>query len=189
MRRCVGFLLAFWTAGPAPAPAQERSAAADWPTYNRDLAGTRYIAQNIHHELWDYNLPLAPGLFEIERGGERIPILAQVGKSAFTGSDVEDDRQLLRRGRRPAAARVEPAARRPGSIEGGRRARPGAGSPASSLLVKGSPVRDWSPGPRWSQPCLQSLRPSSVLKSWSTSSSRCAWRFRSRRCVAGSLLS
>ena len=29
--------------------------------------------QNIHHELWDYNLPPAPGLFEIERDGERIP--------------------------------------------------------------------------------------------------------------------
>ena len=39
--------------------------------------------QNIHHELWDYNLPPAPGLFEIERDGERIPALAQVGKSAF----------------------------------------------------------------------------------------------------------
>ena len=39
--------------------------------------------QNIHHELWDYNLPPAPGLFEIERDGERIPVLAQVGKSAF----------------------------------------------------------------------------------------------------------
>ena len=39
--------------------------------------------QNIHRELWDYNLPPAPGLFEIERDGERIPVLAQVGKSAF----------------------------------------------------------------------------------------------------------
>ena len=39
--------------------------------------------QNIHHELWDYNLPPSPGLLEIERDGERIPALAQVGKSAF----------------------------------------------------------------------------------------------------------
>ncbi len=45
-----------------------------------DLA---WYFQNIHHELWDYNLPPAPGLFEIERDGERIPALAQVGKSAF----------------------------------------------------------------------------------------------------------
>ena len=39
--------------------------------------------QNIHHELWDYNLPPAPGLLEIERDGERIPALAQVGKSGW----------------------------------------------------------------------------------------------------------
>ena len=39
--------------------------------------------QNIHHELWDYNLPPPPGLLEIERDGERIPAVAQVGKSAF----------------------------------------------------------------------------------------------------------
>ena len=39
--------------------------------------------QNIHHELWDYNLPPSPGLLEIERDGERIPALAQVGKSGW----------------------------------------------------------------------------------------------------------
>ena len=39
--------------------------------------------QNIHHELWDYNLPPAPGLLDIERDGERIPALAQVGKSGW----------------------------------------------------------------------------------------------------------
>ncbi|MDA1093613.1 MAG: PQQ-binding-like beta-propeller repeat protein [Acidobacteria bacterium] len=39
--------------------------------------------QNIHHDLWDYNLPPAPVLFEIEKGGERIPALAQSGKSGF----------------------------------------------------------------------------------------------------------
>ena len=39
--------------------------------------------QNIHHELWDYNLPPAPGLLDIERDGERIPAVAQVGKSGF----------------------------------------------------------------------------------------------------------
>ena len=31
----------------------------------------------------DYNLPPAPGLLDIERDGERIPALAQVGKSGF----------------------------------------------------------------------------------------------------------
>ena len=39
--------------------------------------------QNIHHELWDYNLPPAPGLFTIEQDGRTIPALAQVGKSGF----------------------------------------------------------------------------------------------------------
>ena len=39
--------------------------------------------QNIHRDLWDYNLPPAPGLLEIERDGERIPAVAQVGKSGF----------------------------------------------------------------------------------------------------------
>ena len=39
--------------------------------------------QNIRRELWDYNLPPAPGLLDIERDGERIPALAQVGKSGF----------------------------------------------------------------------------------------------------------
>ena len=39
--------------------------------------------QNIHHELWDYNLPPAPGLFNIQQDGQTIPALGQVGKSAF----------------------------------------------------------------------------------------------------------
>lgn len=39
--------------------------------------------QNIHHELWDYNLPPAPGLFNIQKDGQTIPALGQVGKSAF----------------------------------------------------------------------------------------------------------
>ena len=43
----------------------------------------KWYFQNIHHELWDYNLPPAPGLFTIERDGRTIPALAQVGKSAF----------------------------------------------------------------------------------------------------------
>ncbi len=39
--------------------------------------------QNVHHELWDYNLPPAPVLFDIQKDGETIPALAQVGKSGF----------------------------------------------------------------------------------------------------------
>jgi len=39
--------------------------------------------QNIRHELWDYNLPPAPGLIDITKNGTTIPALAQVGKSGF----------------------------------------------------------------------------------------------------------
>ena len=45
-----------------------------------DLA---WYFQNIHRELWDYNLPPSPGLLDIERDGEVIPALAQVGKSGW----------------------------------------------------------------------------------------------------------
>jgi quinoprotein glucose dehydrogenase len=39
--------------------------------------------QNIRHEMWDYNLPPAPGLIDIRKDGRTIPALAQVGKSGF----------------------------------------------------------------------------------------------------------
>ena len=48
-----------------------------------ETGGLEWHFQNIHHELWDYNLPPAPGLFTVERDGERIPALAQVGKTAY----------------------------------------------------------------------------------------------------------
>ena len=43
----------------------------------------KWYFQNIRHELWDYNLPPAPGLIDIKRNGTTIPALAQVGKSGF----------------------------------------------------------------------------------------------------------
>ena len=43
----------------------------------------RWYFQNIRHELWDYNLPPAPGLLDIVKDGRTIPALAQVGKSGF----------------------------------------------------------------------------------------------------------
>ena len=39
--------------------------------------------QNIHHGLWDYNLPPAPSLFDLHKDGKTIPVLAQTGKSSF----------------------------------------------------------------------------------------------------------
>ena len=83
--------------------------------------------QNIHHDLWDYNLPPAPGLFDIVMGGERIPALAQVGKSGFmfilnreTGEPVHGveerpvpgwPRPLMTRGKFPASP-ARPAGRK-----------------------------------------------------------------------------
>ncbi|HWN37332.1 MAG TPA: PQQ-binding-like beta-propeller repeat protein, partial [Gammaproteobacteria bacterium] len=39
--------------------------------------------QTVHHDLWDTDMPSAGGLFEVERNGTRVPVLAQVGKSAY----------------------------------------------------------------------------------------------------------
>jgi quinoprotein glucose dehydrogenase len=42
----------------------------------------RWYFQNIHHELWDYNLPPAAALVDITVDGKTVPALAQTGKSA-----------------------------------------------------------------------------------------------------------
>ena len=39
--------------------------------------------QTVHHDLWDTDMPSAGGLFEVERNGTRVPVIAQVGKSAM----------------------------------------------------------------------------------------------------------
>lgn len=43
----------------------------------------KWYFQTVHHELWDYNLPPAPGLIDIVKDGKKIPALAQVGKSGY----------------------------------------------------------------------------------------------------------
>jgi len=43
----------------------------------------KWYFQNIRHEIWDYNLPPAPGLIDIRKDGRTLPALAQVGKSGF----------------------------------------------------------------------------------------------------------
>ncbi|HEX5432318.1 MAG TPA: PQQ-binding-like beta-propeller repeat protein, partial [Bryobacteraceae bacterium] len=43
----------------------------------------KWYFQTVHHELWDYNLPPAPSLIDIEKDGKKIPALAQVGKSGY----------------------------------------------------------------------------------------------------------
>jgi quinoprotein glucose dehydrogenase len=43
----------------------------------------RWHFQTVHHDLWDIDMPSAGGLFELERGGTRVPAIAHVGKSAY----------------------------------------------------------------------------------------------------------
>ena len=43
----------------------------------------KWYFQTVHHELWDYNLPPAPGLIDITRNGKKVQALAQVGKSGY----------------------------------------------------------------------------------------------------------
>lgn len=39
--------------------------------------------QTVHHDLWDFDLPVAPKLMTITRNGERIPIVIQVSKQGL----------------------------------------------------------------------------------------------------------
>jgi quinoprotein glucose dehydrogenase len=39
--------------------------------------------QVVHHDLWDQDLPPAPGLVDVIKDGKKIPALAQVGKSGW----------------------------------------------------------------------------------------------------------
>ena len=43
----------------------------------------KWYFQTVHHEVWDYNLPPAPSLFDIVKDGKKIPALAQVGKIGY----------------------------------------------------------------------------------------------------------
>ena len=68
----VAATLAAMALASTSAPAQERSAAADWPTYNRDLAGTRYSpldeidTSNVAslEEVWSYRFHPEDGFIE-----------------------------------------------------------------------------------------------------------------------------
>lgn len=43
----------------------------------------RWHYQVVHHDLWDYDLPAAPVLADVKRGGKTIPAVAQVTKQGF----------------------------------------------------------------------------------------------------------
>ena len=39
--------------------------------------------QTVHHDIWDFDLPPAPGLIDIVHDGKRVPALALIGKTAL----------------------------------------------------------------------------------------------------------
>ena len=43
----------------------------------------KWYFQAIHHDIWDYDLPPAPGLIDLVKNGKKIPALAQVGKLGY----------------------------------------------------------------------------------------------------------
>ena len=43
----------------------------------------RWHFQTIHHDIWDFDLPAAPGLLDVEIDGETVPILALAGKTGY----------------------------------------------------------------------------------------------------------
>jgi len=43
----------------------------------------RWHFQTVHHDLWDFDLPAAPGLLDVEIDGEVVPILAAAGKTGY----------------------------------------------------------------------------------------------------------
>ena len=43
----------------------------------------KWYFQAVHHDLWDFDLPPAPGLIDIVINGKKTPILAQTGKVGY----------------------------------------------------------------------------------------------------------
>ena len=39
--------------------------------------------QAMHHDIWDYDLPMAPKLLSVEHNGEKIDAVALAGKQGF----------------------------------------------------------------------------------------------------------
>ncbi len=43
----------------------------------------KWYFQTVHHELWDFDLPPEPALIDIEQNGRKVPVVVQMGKSAY----------------------------------------------------------------------------------------------------------
>ena len=39
--------------------------------------------QTVHHDLWDFDNPPAPGLIDVRRNGKKVPALVQIGKTGW----------------------------------------------------------------------------------------------------------
>ena len=48
-----------------------------------DSGAYKWHFQAIHHDLWDWDLPAPPVLFDVVKDGKRIPALAETGKPGF----------------------------------------------------------------------------------------------------------
>src|ERR1700761_5026095 len=43
----------------------------------------KWYFQAVHHDVWDFDLPPAPGLMDVTINGKKVPILAQTGKVGY----------------------------------------------------------------------------------------------------------
>ena len=50
---------------------------------NAETGERMWHFQMVHHDLWDFDLPVAPKLMTITRNGQRIPIVVQASKHGF----------------------------------------------------------------------------------------------------------
>ncbi len=48
-----------------------------------DTGKMKWYFQAVHHDLWDFDLPPAPGLIDVTIKGKKVPILAQTGKVGY----------------------------------------------------------------------------------------------------------
>ena len=48
-----------------------------------DTGKVKWYFQAVHHDLWDMDLPPAPGLLDVTIKGKKVPILAQTGKIGY----------------------------------------------------------------------------------------------------------
>jgi len=48
-----------------------------------DTGKMKWYFQAVHHDLWDFDLPPAPGLIDVTINGKKVPILAQTGKVGY----------------------------------------------------------------------------------------------------------